>query len=260
MITTSENGWIIGDAKAEAVEKQSTCNPPPTPLYSCEKPAKYVTPEGSYPCDSDRLLLRPAFETVGLVYPSPGYERSKILRGAVAQWVRSKWGSDPASEWAPVDSKYDDIRPGLEKLFAHKLWERFSVVGSILHLAIPKRQIAATVDLAVRFNDSGGLGLISVWNGPDIRVHPSAVWADLGAAAEAMEINNLPVEKLGVIWISNENIKIEAKAGLDTGVNECQNLWFDAIKLAKSARVAAVYEAQSQTLVGTRAAIMTKTR
>lgn len=251
MITTTENGWIVGDAKAELVEKQSTCNPPPTPLYSCKKPEKYITPEGSFPCDSDRLLLRPAFETINYAYPSPGYERSKMLRGAVAQWVRSKWGSDGEEIWSPIDSKYNEIRPGLEKLFSHKLWDRFTVIGSILHFAIPKREIAATIDLAVRFNDGGALGLISVWNGPDLRVHPKAAWADLGAAAEAMEINSLPVEKLGVLWVNNEGIKIEAKSGVDEGVNECENLWFDAIKLAKHARVTAVCKGQSPTLVGT---------
>lgn len=254
MITTASNGWIVGDAKAEKTEKQSI------PLYSCEKPAKYITPEGSFQCEGDRLLLRPAFETVNYAYPSPGYERSKVLRGAVAQWVRSRWGSDAGEAWQPTEDKYDDIRPGLEKLFSHKLWDRFSIIGSILHLAIPKRQIAATIDLAVRFNDSGGIGLVSIWNGPDIRVHPNAAWSDLGAAAEAMEINGLPIEKLGVIWVSNEAIKIEAKAGLDEGVNECQNLWYDAIKLANHARVAAAYEAQKVTPVRTRVANMVATR
>lgn len=260
MITSTKNGWIVGDAKAEITEKASTCNPPPTPLYSCEKPEKYVAPEGSFPVDGDRLLLRPAFETINYVYPSPGYERSKVLRGAVAQWVRSKYGEQASGPWEPVDNKYDGIRSGLEKLFSHKLWDRFIVIGSILHLAIPKRQVAATVDLVVRFNDGGNLGLISIWNGPDIRVHPSAVWADLGAAAEAMEINDIHIEKVGVIWVGNEEIKIEAKSGQDTGVNECQNLWFDAIKLAKHARIAAAHEAQKTTPVGTRVANMVTTR
>lgn len=258
MITTTENGWIIGDAKAEVIEKQFTCNPPPIPLYSCQKPDKYITPEGSFPCHGDRLLLRPAFETINHAYSSLGYERSKVLRGAVAQWVRSRWG-DAGETWEPTDSKYDDIRPGLEKLFSHKVWDRFSVIGSILHLAIPKRQVAATIDLAVRFNDSGGLGLISIWNGPDLRTHPSAVWADLGAAAEAMEINGLPIEKLGVIWVANEGIKIEAKAGLDEGVNECQNLWFDAIRLANHARIAAAHAAKNLTPVSTGVANMVTT-
>lgn len=238
MITTNDNGWIVGDAKAEPIERD--CSPPPIPLYSCEKPSNYVPPVGSSAGDGDRLLLRPAHEAINLASPSPGYERSKILRGAVAQWVRSKWGEGATGEaWEPIEAKYDDIRPGLEALFAHRLWDRFDVIGSIVHFAIPRREACATVDLVVRFREAGDIGLISIWNGPDLRINPDAVWADLGAAAEAMEISCIPVSKLAVIYVSNDKIKLEAKSGED--VNGCIVKWFEIYKRANHIKAAKAF-------------------
>lgn len=157
--------------------------------------------------------------------------RCKLIRSAVASYVRSRWGPGASGElWAPTAATYDPVRSQVEALLRHRMWERVEVIGSLLHLAVLRHEAATTVDLAVRF-EGGGLGLLAVWSGPDEAIHPLAPWAELGAAVAAVSDRGLTTARVGVIWAGETGVKVEAK-----GPDEALGLWVDATDLARRLR------------------------
>lgn len=223
MITTNNEGWLVSDCEP-VIEKTDECEP--LILFKCTRP------EDIKPGQDKDMLLRPARSYIEQAYPEWNYGlRSNAVRSAVTQFIRSKWGPFATDEtWSPCGPEYEESRDGLNALFRHKLWERFTVIGRLLHVSLPKREVGLTVDFVVMFNNGDGIGLFAVWN-KDQRIDPNCAWAELGAAALAFEDSGIPISKLVVIWINNADVeKIDVKAGRDAGVNECICLFFDVLK------------------------------
>jgi hypothetical protein len=237
------DGWISGDAA-------------PVPAEGL-----YLGPSGP------TQILMPAKQVAADAYRSPVIpERCKVTRGAIANFARSRWGPAATSTpWSPAGLTYDAVRPQLEALLSHRFWERFDVIGSLVHLALPRQEAAVTIDLVVRFEDGGGLGLLDFWPGPPsriaeapqdwrkraqgnanlveaLRLHDQAhakapqeqraPWAELGAGVAAMADAQIPVEKAVVVWSGAAGVQLEAKPA-----QEALDLWVDAVSLARAYRL-----------------------
>lgn len=209
-MVTTENGWLIGDAVPESSEG----------LYR-------------HPALGGALLM-PARAIVDPAYPSqPGApERCRLCRAAAASYARSLWGPAATGKaWAPTSKAFNPARTAVEALLSHAFWQRIEVVGSLLHLAVLRREAATTVDLAVRFED-GGLGVLAIWSGPDDRIHPMAPWAELGAAVGAMADSGIPLAKAGVVWVGGDGaVKVEARPA-----DDALGAWVDAVDLERALR------------------------
>jgi hypothetical protein len=211
-VITTENGWIIGDA-----------SPPSGGMYSCPTPAWLTGWEGeTYPLEPVKLLIDIAF-------PSPGAPaRSQLLRLAAANYVQSAWGPKRrAMPWQPSSSQWEPERPVIEALLAHPLWGGLDVVGSLVHLALPRHQAGVTLDLVTRSRKDGLLSAVSIWSGPHPRIHPSAPWADLGAAVAAMADAGVPIARAGLVWASAEGVRIEVRQGQE--VDAVVACWLDVL-------------------------------
>lgn len=237
------DGWISGDAT-------------PVPAEGL-----YLGPSGP------TQILMPAKQVAADAYRAPAIpERCKITRGAVANYARSRWG--PAATdtpWSPAGPAYDAVKGQLEALLSHKFWGRFEVIGSLVHLALPRQEAAVTIDLVVRFDDGGGLGLVDVWPGPPRKItdvpqawrkraqgskglteavrlmdqaisrvpqEQRAVWAELGAGVAAMADAQIPIEKAVVVWSGPTGVQLEAKPA-----QEALDAWVDAVSLARAYRL-----------------------
>lgn len=242
MPVTIASGWMTGDAT-------------PVPAEGL-----YLGPEGP------TQILMPAKQYATEAYLAPAIpERCKITRGAVANFARSKWGpAATGTPWSPAGPAYDAMRRQLETLLNHKFWSRFDVIGSLVHLALPRLEAAVTVDLVVRFED-GGLGLLDFWPGPPtkttkvpqawreraqgsenlteaVRLMDQAIsrapqeqrapWAELGAGVAALADAQIPVEKAVVVWSAPGGVQLEAKPA-----QEALDLWCEAVSLARAYRL-----------------------
>jgi hypothetical protein len=209
-MVTTQGGWLVGDAVPEPAEG----------LYWHPSPGGKV--------------LMPVRGVVAAGLPStPGApERCKLCRAAAASYARSLWGpAASGTAWAPTSKTFNPVRPAVEALVGHAFWQRIEVVGSLLHLAVLRQDAATTVDLAVRFDD-GGLGLLTIWSGPDDRINPMAPWAELGAAVAAMADSGIPLEKAGVVWVGGDGaVKLEAKPA-----DVALGAWVDAVDLERALR------------------------
>ena len=210
MAVTTQDGWLVGDAVPE----------PADGLY--------------WHPDRGMRVLMPARGIVAAAFPSrPGApKRCRLCRAAIASRARSLWGpAATGTAWAPTSTSFNPARPAVEALLSHAFWQRIEVVGSLLHLAVLRREAATTVDLAVRFED-GGLGVLAIWSGPDDRIHPMAPWAELGAAVAALADSGIPLAKAVVVWVGGDGaVKVEAKPA-DTALGA----WVDAVDLERALR------------------------
>lgn len=242
MPVTIASGWMSGDAT-------------PVPAEGL-----YLGPEGP------TQILMPAKQFAMDAFKAPAIpERCKLTRGAVANFARSKWGpTATGTPWSPAGPAYDAVRAQLEALLNHKFWSRFDVIGSLVHLALPRPEVAVTTDLVVRFED-GGLGLVDFWPGPPakiikardswreralgsanlaeaLRLHDQAYsrapqeqrapWAELGAGVAALADAQIPIEKTVVVWSGPGGVQLEAKPA-----QEALDLWCEAVSLARAYRL-----------------------
>lgn len=209
MGATLRDDWLVGDAVPEPAEG----------LYW-------------HPAPGGRILM-PARVVVSQAFPNRygAPERCKLTRAAVASYARSRWGpAAKATPWAPTAASFEPVRPTIEALLGHGFWQRLDVIGSLVHLAVIRRDAAVTVDLAVRFAD-GGLGVLAVWSGPDDRIHPAAPWAELGAAVAAMSDAGLSLAKAVVLWAGGQGVRLEARPA-----DEALGVWLDAVDLERCLR------------------------
>ena len=210
MAAILQDGWLIGDAVPEPAEG----------LFW-------------HPAPGGRVLM-PARAVIDQAFPSRygAPERCKLTRAAVASYARSRWG--PAAKptpWQPTAKSFDPVRPMVEALLAHGFWDRLEVIGSLVHLAVLRRDAAVTADLVVRFAD-GGLGVLAIWSGPDERIHPAAPWAELGAAVAALSDAGLTIAKAVVVWAgAGAGVALEARTG-----DEALQAWLDAADLERCLR------------------------
>jgi hypothetical protein len=233
MAVTTQDGWLVGDAVPQPAE-------------------------GLYHFHDRELGVRvfmPARDIVARAFLSrPGaQQRCPLCREAAASYSRSLWGpSATGLAWRPTSSRFDPARPAVEALLSHAFWGRIEVVGSLVHIAQPRREAATTVDIAVRLSD-GGLALLAIWSllkdpeppPPGVLrlplVHPQAPWAELGAAVAAMADSGIPLEKAGVVWVGGDGeVRLEARPA-----DDALALWVDALDLARwaSGRAAEVQHA-----------------
>jgi hypothetical protein len=211
-MVTTENGWIIGDA-----------SPPSDGMYSCPRPAWLTGWDGEeYPLEPVKLLIDMAF-------PSPGAPaRCQLTRLAAASYAQSVWGPKRRERpWQPTSSRWDPARAGIEALLAHSMWAQVDVVGSLVHLALPRHQAAVTLDLLLRSRRDGLLSAVSIWSGPDPRIDARVPWADLGASVAALTDAGIPIERAGLIWVGEAGIKVESQQG--PVVDGLVEIWVDAI-------------------------------
>ena len=209
-MVTTENGWLIGDAVPESSEG----------LYW-------------HPAPGGRVLMPVRAIVDPACPPKPGApERCRLCRAAAASYARSLWGpAATGTPWAPTSKAFNPARTAVEAMLNHGFWQRIEVVGSLLHLAVLRREAATTVDLAVRFED-GGLGVLAIWSGPDDRIHPMAPWAELGAAVGAMADSGIPLAKAVVVWVGGDGaVKVEAKPA-----DAALGAWVDAMDLERALR------------------------
>lgn len=211
-MVSTENGWIIGDA-----------SPPSGGMYSCPTPAWLTDWEGEeYPLEPVKLLIDMAF-------PSPGAPaRCQLTRLAAASYAQSVWGPKRReTPWRPTASRWDPERPEIEALLAHPVWSGLDVVGSLVHLALPRHQAAVTLDLVTRSRKDGLLSAVSIWNGPDSRINPKAPWADLGAAVAALTDGGIPIARAGLIWVSDGKARLQVAKG--EKVDAVVSCWLDVL-------------------------------
>jgi hypothetical protein len=198
-MVSTQDGWIIGDA-----------SPPSGGMYLCPTPAWLTGWEGEeYPLEPVRLLI-------DMALPSPGAPaRCQLTRLAAASYAQSVWGPKRReTPWQPTASRWDPERPEIEALLAHSMWGGLDVVGSLIHLALPRHQAAVTLDLVTRSRKDGLLSAVSIWS-PHPRINPKTPWADLGAAVAALTDAGVPIERAGVIWVSAEGLKFEVRQGAE---------------------------------------------
>ena len=219
MAVTTRDGWLVGDAVPEPAD------------------GIYWHPERGM------RVFMPARHIVARAFPSrPGaLPRCPLCREAAASYARSLWGpAATGTAWSPTSCRFDPARKAVEALVSDGFWQRNEVIGSLVHIAQPRRESATTVDLALRLPD-GGLGLLAIWSGPDDRIHSMAPWAELGAAVAAMADSGIPLEKAGVAWVGGDGeVRLEAKPA-----DDALGLWVDALDLARwaSGRAAEVQHA-----------------
>lgn len=146
--------------------------------------------------------------------------RDKLLRAAAISYAKNK-------NWKP-SAKFDSVRPMIDTLLSHQLWERMEVLGAMIHLMIPQHEAAVTVDIAARLG-SKGLGLLAVW--PDgARIPPEAPWAELGGAVATLADRGVMIDVCSVLWVGAEKIRIELRSG-----DEVLQTWVEVLDLAKMA-------------------------
>ena len=211
-MVSTQDGWIIGDA-----------SPPSGGMYSCPTPAWLTGWEGEeYPLEPVKLLI-------DMVFPSPGAPaRCQLTRLAAASYAQSVWGPKRReTPWQPTASRWDPERPEIEALLAHSMWGGLDVVGSLIHLALPRHQAAVTLDLVTRSRKDGLLSAVSIWSGPHPRINPKTPWADLGASVAALTDAGVPIERAGLIWVSAEGLKFEARQGAE--VDAVVACWLDVL-------------------------------
>jgi hypothetical protein len=211
-MVATENGWIIGDA-----------SPPSGGMYSCPKPAWLTDWEGEeYPLEPVKLLI-------DMALPSPGAPaRCQLTRLAAASYAQSVWGPKRReTPWKPTASRWDPARAAIEALLTHSIWGGLDVVGSLLHLALPRHQAAVTLDLVTRSRKDGLLSAVSIWSGPHPRINPNAPWADLGAAVAALADGGIPIARAGLIWVNAEGVSFEVRQGAE--VDDVVATWLDVL-------------------------------
>lgn len=212
-MVTTENGWLVGDAVPE----------PADGVYWHPSPGGKV--------------LMPAWSVATAVFGNQlgAPQRCRLCRAAAVSLARSRWGPGATGEaWAPTAAAFDPARAHVEALVAHGFWDRLEVVGALVHLALPKRDAATTIDLAVRFAD-GELGLLAIWGDAAPLMRPEVAWAELGAAVAAMADSGIPVAKAVVVWVEGPadapKVRLEARPG-----DQALGLWVDALDLERSQR------------------------
>jgi hypothetical protein len=213
-MVSTENGWLVGDAVPEPAEG----------LYW-------------HPSPGGRVLM-PAWQIASAVFAGrqlDAPQRCKLCRSAAISLARSRWGPGATGEpWAPTAAAFNPVRSHVEALVGHAFWERVEVIGALVHLALPKRDAATTIDLAVRFAD-GELGLLAIWGGVAPLMRPELAWAELGAAVAAMADSGIPVAKAVVAWVEGPGdapkVRLEARPG-----DQALGLWVDALDLERSQR------------------------
>ena len=210
-MVSTQNGWIIGDA-----------SPPSGGMYSCPTPAWLTGWEGEeYPLEPVKLLI-------DMALPSPGAPtRRQLTRLAAASYAQSAWGPKRReTPWQPTASRWDPERPEIEALLTHSMWGGLDVVGSLIHLALPRHQAAVTLDLVTRSRKDGLLSAVSIWS-PHPRINPKTPWADLGASVAALTDAGVPIERAGLIWVSAEGLKFEARQGAE--VDSVVACWLEVL-------------------------------
>jgi hypothetical protein len=193
--------------------------------------------DAEYPLEPVKLLI-------DLAFPSPSApERCHLTRLAAANYVQSVWGPKRReTPWKPTSSRWDAARPGIEALLAHSMWRQVDVVGSLVHLALPRHQAAATLDLLMRSRRDGLLSAASIWSGPDPRIDARVPWADLGASVAALSDSGIPIERAGLIWVSERGVTLDVGQGSE--VDAVVEAWVDVLDSQPSA-VAARHQAIS---------------
>jgi hypothetical protein len=146
--------------------------------------------------------------------------RNKLLRAAAINYAKNK-------NWKP-SAKFNSVRPMIDTLLSHQLWERMEILGAMIHLIIPQHEAAVTIDIAANLG-SKGLGLLAIW--PDgARIHPEAPWAELGGAVATLADRGVMIDVCSVIWVGSEKIRVELHNG-----DEVLQTWVDALNLARMA-------------------------
>lgn len=225
----TEDGWIIGDA-----------SPPSGGMYRCPRPAWLTGWDGEeYPLEPVKLLI-------DMVFPSLGAPaRCQLTRLAAASYAQSRWGPKRReTPWAPTAERWDPERTEIEALLGHQMWASLDVVGSLIHLALPRHQVGVTLDLVTRSRRDGLLSAISIWNAHP-KINPNAPWADLGASVAALTDAGIPIERAGLIWIGADGLTFEVRRG--TEVDRVVACWLDVVAQQPGAIEARHHQATSAT-------------
>jgi hypothetical protein len=147
--------------------------------------------------------------------------RNKLLRAAAISYAKNK-------NWKP-SAKFDSIKPMIDILFGHQLWERMDILGAMIHFMIPQHEAAVTVDIAAKLGDKG-LGLLAVWPDGLNGMPLDAPWAELGGAVATLADRGVMIDVCSVIQVSEKKVKIELRNG-----DEVLQAWVDALGLARMA-------------------------
>lgn len=180
----------------------------------------YLRPDGTTAIPARRLIE--------WAYPAlPGQpERSNAVRAACATHARHTAGRGPAVNLEKVQPA---MQTTVAKLIGHRFWERLEVLGAPIHTSYPGDPFATTIDLLVRFKESGENGVASLHTAPKGGVRREAVMAELGASLYHLgDIHNMSLPKAFVIWATKDRVEIEM-----IGSDACTLEWYQAIQLSR---------------------------
>ena len=192
-----------------------------------EHPVKPDPSSGLY-LRPDGTTAIPAKKLIDWAFPPPPGqpERNRAIRAACATHARHTAGKGPAVNPEKVP---DAERQAVATLIGHKFWERLEVLGAPVHTGHPGDPFATTIDLLVRFKESGENAVASLQTAPKGGVRQEAVMAELGPALYHLgDIHAMRIPKAFVIWVTKEKVEIEM---LDS--DACTLEWFQAIQLSK---------------------------
>jgi hypothetical protein len=179
---------------------------------------KPVPEEGLY--IAGEKILMPAMNIISEAYnlPPSFSGRNKLLRAAAISYAKNK-------DWKPSD-KFNSVKPMIDILINHKLWEKMEILGAMIHLIVPQHEAAVTVDIAANLG-SKGLGLVSVWPSGLGGAPAVAPWAEMGSAVATLADRGVMIEVCSLIQVSDEQVKIELHNG-----DEVLQAWVDALYCA----------------------------
>jgi hypothetical protein len=166
-------------------------------------------------------VLMPVMQIISDVYliPARAPGRNKLLRAAAINYAKNK-------EWKP-NAKFSEVRPMVDILLKHQLWERIEINAALVHLALMKHEAATTVDIIGILGDKGH-GLLAVWPSDLGQVPAEAPWAEMGAAVARLADRGIMIDVCSLVCVDNEKVKIDLQKA-----DDALGLWVETLSLSK---------------------------
>jgi hypothetical protein len=166
-------------------------------------------------------ILMPVMQIISDAYfiPSTIPGRNKLLRAAAINYAKNK-------DWKP-STAFNEVRPMVDTLLNHQLWERMEINNALVHLALIQHEAAVTVDIIAKLGDKG-LGILAIWPVGLGRMPNEAPWAEMGSAVGRLADRGIMIDSCGLICVSSDKVRIELK-----NADDVLGLWVDTIDMAK---------------------------
>jgi hypothetical protein len=135
-------------------------------------------------------------------------ERDNGLRQALVNFAST--APEARASWKPTGDLVTRCGGELQAMASHAMWSRFEVLHAPLHLRDPRRSLATTADLLVRFASDGHLGVGILQTAKPEQLNPLGPMAELGAAAAMVVDAHIGwLSRVFLVWLADGQLRLE---------------------------------------------------